>query len=129
MPDFYLLFSHNLTDTQIEEIKTVLKCQKIIPLPKQLQKIWSNIPPTGDIAPIVTEFIRYLSTSSKPDDYILIEGDFGMTFVAANWCLANGRIPVYATTKREARGEVVNGFTKMTHYFKHVIFRKYQKIE
>ncbi len=127
MPDLYLLFSHNLTNVQIEEAKTVLKVNKIIPLPGYLQEIWSDITPTGDIVPIADRFIRYLRSSSK-GDYILVEGDFGMTFSIVSWCIANNRIPLYATTKRAARGEIVNGFTKMTHYFKHVKFRKYQVV-
>jgi len=42
---------------------------------------------------------------------------------------ANDRIPLYAATKRVARGESVNGFIKMTHYFKHIMFRRYIRQE
>ena len=125
-PNFYLFFSHSLTETQIKEIKTIFKCSKIIPLPSNLQELWSNIRPEGNLASILTKFQNYLGTNSKAGDYVLVEGDFGATFAIVDWCIANGRIPVYATTERIAEEErKKNGTVKLVHTFKHVMFRKY----
>ena len=45
MRQVFLLFSHQLTPTQKDELKNKYKVDKIIYLPAELQDIWSNIPP------------------------------------------------------------------------------------
>lgn len=127
MPDLYLLFSHTLTSKQIEEAKTRLMIDNIIYLPAHLQKIWSNIPAEESIDKDISKFIKYLGENSKSGDYVLVEGDFGATFAVVDWCIVNSRIPIYATTARLAKSEGEGDFTKMTHYFKHVMFRRYTR--
>lgn len=43
-----------------------------------------------------------------------------------NFAFEKGLIPIYSTTNREAVEEYgENGSVKMTHQFRHIIFRKY----
>ncbi len=126
MAALHLVFSHNLTEEQKKDAYNNLKCERIIPLPPPLQKIWSNIPPDKDIAVIIKEFKVYLEASASRGDYILIQGDLGMVFSLVNWCLRRGMIPIYSTTKRTVMEMHKEGsMVKLVHIFKHVMFRRY----
>ena len=45
MNKMYLLFSHKLTNEQIDDANTNLKVYDFVSLPETLQTLWSNIPP------------------------------------------------------------------------------------
>ncbi|MDO9578461.1 MAG: CRISPR-associated protein Csx20 [Candidatus Cloacimonadales bacterium] len=127
MPNIHLFFSHTLTPGQEEEIYTKLKCERIITLPDDLQQLWEQIPPEGDIDDVLlAPFIKYLTENIEIGDYVLVQGEFGVSFAIVNWCLNNNRIPIYATTKRVADEEKQpNGSVKKINIFKHVQFRRY----
>ena len=129
MPNLILFFSHNLTGEQEEDAKVNLKCENIISLPDDLQKLWSQIPPEGELPKgIIEKFTGFLIDNSKENDFVLIQGEFGVTCYMVNWCFQNNRIPIYATTKRvanEMKNE--NGEVELIKIFKHVRFRKYIK--
>ena len=128
MPTLHLLFSHNLTDPQENEAKEILKCDSIKPLPFELLQLWKQIPPEGEIDKnLLCKFKNYLHTESLEDDFVLVQGDFGVAFNIVNWCLQNNRIPVYATTNRIAK-EIKNqdGSIKKINVFQHIQFRRYK---
>lgn len=101
MPTLHLLFSHNLTEEQISDAKQNLGITEFVSLPEDLQNKWSQIPPEGELSDsLLYEFKTYLNKQSQSDDFVLIQGEFGMVFNLVYWCLQNSRIPVYATTKR-----------------------------
>ena len=103
MRTFHLLFSHQLTSEQEDEVYLTLHCKRILPLPESLQTYWSQVPAAGELSiGIIKKFIDYLAMNSVEDDYVLIQGDYGMVFALVDWCLHYGRIPVYATTERHA---------------------------
>jgi CRISPR/Cas system-associated protein Cas10 (large subunit of type III CRISPR-Cas system) len=118
----HLLFSHHLTDEQIKDAKDSMQVTNFTPLPSNLQKAFSNIPPELET---LTEFAKpfktYLQEKAKEGDFVLIQGDFGLCFILVEFCKQNNLIPVYATTKRIAVEE--NGI-KISK-FKHSRFRRY----
>ena len=128
MRKLFLFLSHTLTDDQKTEIDTELNVDAIKPLPNNLNEIWKNIPPEAeDISKILKKFKDYLESNSSIGDYVLVQGDFGMTFTLVSWCLKHGRVPIYSTTRRngyrqlkDLEGNIVN-----IHKFKHVRFRTY----
>jgi len=129
MKRMFLVFSHSLTAEQEEDARSVLGCGVTVPLPEELQVKWSSVDPLpDDITGEAEGIVSWLSENSSGEDYILVEGDFGMAFMVVDWCLANGRIPVYSTTERiyknidEGDGSVTN-----IHQFRHVKFRRYMK--
>ena len=125
---FYLFFSHNLTKEQTNEIKNILNCQQIVALPKDLQELWSNIPAgTDSLINYLAPFKKYLEHNVKKNDYVLVQGDFGATFIIVNYLKLLGARAVYATTKREViEKHDVDTVTKQS-VFKHVKFRKYEE--
>ncbi|ACL70258.1 CRISPR-associated protein Csx20 [Halothermothrix orenii] len=73
MADLYLIFSHTLTENQIKDAKVNLKVRKIIELPSNLQKLWSNIPSNikslkNHLYPIKS----WVNKNVKPGDYIFV---------------------------------------------------------
>jgi len=121
----YLLFSHKLTDAQVENAKKSLGVEEFIYLPKDLQEKFSNIPPELDgIKEYAKDFEEFLK-SAKKGDFVLIQGDFGLTCKLVNYSKQKGLVPVYATTKRVAKEIKNNGKVVKISEFKHIRFRRY----
>ena len=69
---------------------------------------------------------KWLASSTKPLDYVLIQGDFGASYLLIQFALSHDLIPVYSTTARQAVESMQpDGSMKVEHLFKHQIFRKY----
>jgi len=126
----YLLFSHTLTDEQKYELEK-MGVSDIIPIPEDLQFIWSNMPPAGELnITVLNEIIDWLSGSASEGDYILIQGDFGATYYMVNWAFKSGLIPIYATTERVVLEENKEGDRIVKkNIFRHVNFRRYVAFE
>jgi hypothetical protein len=126
MKKMFLLFSHTLTKEQEVDAIQNLKVKEFIYLPKNLQKIWSNVP--ADIEN-VDEFLEpikeFLKQNVKEKDFVLIQGDFGATCKMANFVKTLNATPIYATTIRDAKEELINGKIVKTSVFKHVMFRSF----
>ncbi len=122
----FLLFSHILTPLQIKDAKKSLKIEKFIYLPKELQKIWSSIPPDiEDIKDLLEPIKEFLEQNSKKDDFVLIQGDFGATCYMVSFTKKIGLIPIYSTNKRVAK-EIKEGdkLIKISE-FEHTRYRKF----
>lgn len=96
-------------------------------MPENLKNLWGNINPTGDLtSEYFKDIIAFIEVNGKKGDIVLVEGDFGATYIMVNWCIENGFIPVYSTTervyslKKSVDGKIIN-----RHVFEHVRFRRY----
>ncbi len=130
MPNLFVVINHELLQNQREDAVKTLHIDTFVFPPDHIQHIWQQIPPHNDIViDVVKPIIEWLANNSVPDDYILVQGDFGATFLLVSWALHNHRIPIYSTTQRKyesrvnEKGEIVN-----VHVFKHVKFRRYVMI-
>ena len=122
----FLLFSHKLTSEQIKDAKENLGVREFIYLPKDLQDKFSNVPPEiEDIKKYSENFIDFLRENVSKEDYVLIQGDFGVVFWVVEYCKKNNIKAVYATTKRVVKEKVIDGKVVKISEFKHVRFRKY----
>ena len=121
----YLLFSHTLTEFQIQDAKTTLKIDEFIYLPKNLQKIWSEIPPEIDNLSEYLSDIKEFLKKTKKGEYVLIQGEFGAVYHMVNFSKSLGLIPIYATTKRETIELKVNDKIIKKSVFRHIRFREY----
>jgi len=119
----HLLFSHRLTEEQIADAKESFGITQFRYLPKDLQRLFSSVPPELESLKVYAEpFKTYLKETTLEGDVVLIQGDFGLCFLLANFCNKEALLPVYATTKRivfEKDGVKISRF-------KHVTFRKYE---
>lgn len=122
-----LIFSHKLTDLQIQSAKNDLNVEKFEYLPPNLQHTWSHIPPDEkDINPYLIDIIKWIDNVAFKDDFILVQGDFGATYKIVNYCKSKGLNVFYSTTKREATEmENEDGTIYLTHKVSHIMFREY----
>ena len=122
----FLLFSHKLTDEQIKDAKENLGVSEFVYLPKDLQKKFSNVPPElEDIKEYSKIFIGFLKNSAKSEDYVLIQGDFGVVFNVVEFCKESNLKAVYSTTKRVSKEKEIDGKIVKISEFKHIRFRRY----
>ena len=98
--------------------------------PADIQTLWGQVPSELETLANYLQPVRnWLAAHAKPRDYILIQGDFGACFLVAQMAFKLDLIAVYATTRREAVEEPLpDGSVRLTHQFRHVIFRKYEHL-
>ena len=123
----FLLFNHRVTAAQQSAARKQLGVAALITLPPELQQLWSQIPPEFPaLAAYLEPLESWLASRAQAGDYVLIQGDFGATFLMVRFALNHDLIPVYATTSRQAIEEhLPDGAVKMVHRFQHQMFRKY----
>lgn len=125
-----LIFSHKLTPKQKKEAKLYLNVKKIVKLPKESQKFWSKVEAQGNIDKSKLQKIAdWIIKNSEKKDYVLVQGDFGATFYIVDFCLKNGRIPIYSTTERKVKEEKIKDKIIKSSVFEHINFRKYERSE
>ena len=124
----FLIFNHRLTQIQKDDARSSLGVGRIMHLPPDLEEIWCRIPPdVPEINDYLDPIKTWLSQQASKSDYVLIQGDFGATFIMVNFAFEKGLIPIYSTTQREAVEEQTpDGNVQLTHNFKHRIFREYE---
>jgi len=124
----FLLFSHKLTNEQIKDAKENLGVNEFIYLPEDLQYKFSNVPPEiENIKDYSKDFKEFLANNAKKQDFVLIQGDFGIVFQMVEFCKENNLKAIYSTTKRVVKEQVINGKIIKTSEFRHIRFRNYFK--
>lgn len=128
MKKMILLFSHQLTQSQIDDAMHTLHIEKFVSLPETLQRLWSNISPNLiSIQTTLEPIFEFLHKNVKESDCVLIQGDFGAVYLLVNYTKKLGAIPLYATTKRDAIEYINNKGEKVKKSkFKFVRFREYE---
>ena len=121
-----LLFSHHLSDEQKSQAHN-LGITHFLSLPKDLQQLWSNIPPEeADIAHYLQPIKQWFEDVVNSGDFALIQGDFGACYHMANFAKTHSVTPLYATTQRVAIEKTDQGKTLKTSIFQHIRYREYQ---
>lgn len=122
-----LIFSHKITQSQIEDAKSALGVDEFLDLPQNLKNIWGSIDPyLDDLSDVLNDFKLWIKDNSTPSDYILIQGDFGACYHLVNYAKSLSLIPIYSTTHRVTEERInANGEVITEHKFSHIKFRKY----
>lgn len=126
--NMFLMFNHSLSKNQETDAQNIWGTQlQFIELPTQLKALWAQIPADKKgLFDTLAPFRKWLEKESCPNDVVLIQGDFGATWLMVQYALDNSLVPVYSVTVRQAREETVSdGTVKNTHFFKHQMFRLY----
>jgi hypothetical protein len=129
MTQLFLIFNHHLTTLQEADAKINLGVRQIIAPSETIQRLWSQIPPEQTKLSDYLQPVRdWLINQSSPGDYVLIQGDFGAVYIMIQIAFQLNLIPIYSTTRREAvEDHLPDGTVRLTHQFKHVTFRTYEK--
>lgn len=127
MKTMFLLLSHQLNDEQKDD---AIKHHNITKFVNITTAQWSQIPSDAkEINSYLQECKEQLQAQAKKGDALLVQGDFGATYIMVNFAFSLGLTPVYATTQREVTEEVIEGKTITKRTFKHVQFRAYEREE
>jgi len=122
----FVLFNHSLTVAQITDARLSLGIGEIIHPPDDLSSLWRRIPPElHGLIEFIRPFTAWLDREAYNGDYLLVQGEFGATYLVVSHAIARGMKPVYSTTQREAEERLENDKVIITHGFVHKIFRKY----
>jgi len=129
MKKAFVLLNHTLTQNQIMELEKKYGVSQIIYPEKELSQKWSQIPATENFdLDTIQSILQWLSFAQE-NDVLIIQGEFGSTFMIVDYSLKNKLVPVHAVTKRVSKesreGEVVH----REYIFEHVCFRKYKYFE
>ncbi|MBD3190534.1 MAG: hypothetical protein GF308_07810 [Candidatus Heimdallarchaeota archaeon] len=130
MARIFLLFSHSLTEDQITDTKTNLGVTEFVSLSSALEDHWKTVPTR---IPSIIDYLEpirnWLTEKATKGDYVLIQGDFGATYLMVNFCFSKGFVPIYATTERQVKEQKMpDGSIKLERTFKHKIFRRYERL-
>lgn len=122
----FVIFSHKLTNTQIEDAKKSLRVSKFIHLPKELQDLWSNVDQSQNINDFLLPIKKFIAKNYKEGDYVLIQGDFGATCNLVTFCKNLNLKAIYSTTLRKCKEKVKeNGEVEKISYFSHISYKEY----
>ncbi|MDP2647448.1 MAG: CRISPR-associated protein Csx20, partial [Desulfobacterales bacterium] len=125
----FLIFNHELTHLQREDAKKSLGVESIADLPPDLKSLWKQLPPELEgIDDYLGPLKKWLTEHAHSGDLVLIQGDFGAVYIMVNFAFDNGLAPFYSTTDRRAiEKHAADGSVELTHTFRHVRFRKYER--
>ena len=122
----FCLLNHELTQNQILELKNRFNVENIIYPPEELSRKWSQIPAEKELDKTTIGNVTNWFTAANKGDLLIVQGEFGATFMIVDYALKNELVPLHAVTKRVAvehrDGEVVS----RQYVFEHVCFRKYE---
>jgi hypothetical protein len=129
MTQLLLLFNHHLTLQQEEDAHKSLHVEQIVSPPQDVLRLWGQIPPElPQLSDYLKPVLRWLKDVAQPEDFILIQGDFGACFYMVQAAFGLNLIPICATTRREADEKTMpDGSIQVIHQFKHVLYRRYEK--
>ncbi|MDR3631422.1 MAG: CRISPR-associated protein Csx20 [Desulfocapsaceae bacterium] len=127
MPNLILLFNHCLTKAQELDAHLSLRVESIIEPPPDIGTLWAQVPPDiDDLGTYLEPIFLWLESEARPGDYVLVQGEFGATWLAVQEAFRANMIPVYSTTRRDAMEEhMFDGRVETRHIFSHVRYRRY----
>jgi hypothetical protein len=126
-PALILLFNHHLTARQEADARNSLGINRITNPPITVSTIWAEVPPDIDeLAGYLAPVLSWLTEVARPGDFVLVQGEFGATFLAVDEAFRLGLSPVYSTTRRQAvEKHLADGRVEIRHTFSHVRYRRY----
>ena len=81
MRKMFLLFSHTITQTQVNDAQSSFGIEEFVTLPDELQTLWSSIPAEAEsLHECLTALKSYIKKEVQREDIVLIQGDFGVVY-------------------------------------------------
>lgn len=126
MKTAFCLINHQLTENQITELREKYSVSNIKYPEPALSQVWAQIPATQhlDMKPI-NSVIEWLA-DAKAGDLVIIQGEYGSTFLLVDYAMKNKLVPLHAVSKRIAKEIRVGEQVQKQNVFEHVCFRVYE---
>lgn len=123
----FLMFNHLFSNAQEQQACKELNARLIVEMPTLLKQLWQQVPAESNtLKNYLSPFREWLYENSRKGDLVLIQGDFGATYLMIEFAFGLNLIPVYTTSIRRASEKIqMDGSIKMEHVFKFCRFRKY----
>ena len=123
----FLLFSHSFSTHQTAWAESNFGPCRPVEMPGSLKKIWQQIPADKkELFSCLDPFRKWLKEQGNDQDLVLVQGDFGATYLMINYAFKINLVPIYATTIRKARETLLpDGTVILEHEFRFCRFRKY----
>lgn len=124
-----LLFSHTLTAEQEADARENLGVDRFLYLPTELQQRFSNVPADlDDLHAYALPLRQWLRDQAQPGEPVLLQGDYGLTYILLHDCLELQLVPVYACSERQVL-EIpqADGTVLTQRVFRHRRFRRYSR--
>lgn len=126
MKTLFVLMNHELLPAQYQDAIESLGVTRAVSI---FDVNWSQISPDDEtISHSLEGYKQALIKQAQQEDFLLVQGDFGATYYMIRFARSLGLIPIYATTKRHATQEIVDGSVITKREFIHVRFREYEEI-
>lgn len=130
MKRLLVVFSHKLTEKQENDARATLGVTSFFYPPWEVQKILMDIPAqAASVSEILTPVVAWLNNHLQPKENVLIQGEFGTTFLLVDLVFRKGGIPVYSTTRRYHREAAYGDNVIIEKIFEHERFRVYERYE
>ncbi len=129
MHTLIVLFNHTLTAEQKKAAEKELGATRIVLPPENISGLWAAVPPQlGGLSGYLEPVRQWLDEVVEPGDHVLVQGEFGATWLMIRHVMRLRGVPVYSTTMRQAREKhLPDGTVVVQHVFAHVRFREYGK--
>ncbi len=126
MANAYCLLNHKLTDKQVAELEEKYKASCIFYPETALSAAWSQVPVTPVLdRKLIQDVVSWLS-NAEAGDVIVVQGEFGSTFMIVDYALKRGLIPLHAVSCRVAQEQREGEIVHRQYVFEHVCFRRYE---
>lgn len=123
----FIMTNHGLTQSQQNEFDE-MGVTDVVTLNDDLKKVWSQIAPNADRKAVAQTMIDGFLSSANEGDVVLVQGEFGATFIVVDYCLQKGLVPMFATTARRVEKTLLDdGTIEKTAVFDHAGFVKYTR--
>ena len=123
----FIMINHALSAAQQNDFDE-MGVTEVVTLGDNLKKIWGQIAFNADRKSVAQTMIDGFLSSANEGDIVLVQGEFGTTFMIVDYCLQKGLVPMFATTvRRTVEKTLDNGTVEKTAVFDHAGFVKYTR--
>jgi len=131
MKNAFIILNHSLTRLQEEELRSKFGVERIVEMPQDLKRVWSDFSAWTNLTDSrVSDIVEWLDDQARTADLVVVQGEWGATFYVVDFCFYKDLIPLYASSERLYEQENLSGQrVRRTHIFKHVKFKKYLRYQ
>ena len=123
----YCLLNHSLTERQLAELQEKYGAGEVVYPDERLAATWSQVPVTPVLDRSVIQAITDWLSAARKGDVLVVQGEFGSTFMIVDYALGRGLVPLHAVTRRVALEHREGEKVLRQYVFEHVCFRRYER--